>query len=311
MTLWSSPLLFVSAQTKPAARPQMDQVLSGSFAPRATEEHNRSEMVLASWNIERGVRHAKILQALRGPLAADLFVLQEVDLHTRRTGYRNVAEDLARELGMNYVFGIEFQELAQGHDGRPAFHGQAVLSRFPVSSARVLRFRHQLHNWGPRWMPHWAWLQPRRGGRMALVVEIQWCGQSCVIYNAHLESRASDAGRAKQIREILEDIHTHYAPDTPVIVAGDLNTRKGVRSPVLQELRASGFQDVCWDLKGPLRTKVGSNKREDWVLVRHLSCFNGRIPRLDISDHYPLTVRLTRPAVAESRSSQYRSLARH
>lgn len=318
MTLLSSSLLPVSAQTEPGARPPMDQIFGGSFALGATEEHDRSEFVLVNWNIERGVRQTKILQALRGPLAADFYVLQEVDWQTRRTGYRNVAAELARELGMNYVFGIEFEELAQERNGLPAFQGQALVSRFPISRARVLRFRHQLHDWGPRWQPRWAWLQPRRGGRMALIAEIQWGNQTWVIYNTHLESKANDAGRAKQIREILEDIHAHYTPETPVIVAGDLNTYKGADSPVVQELKADGFQDVLQDWTGPLRTKVRSklrtrirlNKRADWIFVRHLHFSDARIAKLAISDHYPLMLRLAMPLAAESSSSQDHSPAK-
>jgi len=309
MTLLGSPLLPVSSEAEPGARPPLDHIFGCSFASGATQEPDRSELVLASWNIERGVRLTQILQALRGPLAADLYVLQEVDWRTRRTGYRNVAEEIARELGVNYVFGIEFEELAQGRDGLPAFHGQALLSRFPITRARVLRFRHQLHNWGPWWKPRWAWAQPRRGGRMALIVEIQWGGQPCVIYNAHLESKADDAGRVKQIREILDDIHAHYPPETPVIVAGDFNTRKGADSPVLQELKASGFQDVLQDHQGSLGTKVGSksNRRLDWILVRHRHFFDARIATLAISDHYPLLVRLAMPLVAESSPAHYNS----
>jgi endonuclease/exonuclease/phosphatase family metal-dependent hydrolase len=206
---------------------------------------------------------------------------------------------------MVYVFGIEFEELAQGRSGRPAFHGQALLSRFPVIRTRVLRFRHQSYNWGPRWKPRWAWLQPRRGGRMALIVELEWGGRPCVIYNTHLESKDDDAGRAKQVREILDDIQAHYASDIPVIVAGDLNTRKGADSPVLEALKAGGFQDALQDSKGRLRTKVGSNKRADWILVRGLHFSEARILELVISDHYPLMVRLARPPAAESGSSQY------
>jgi len=35
---------------------------------------------------------------------------------------------------MNYVFGREFQELTQGSRAAPAYHGQATLSRWPLSS---------------------------------------------------------------------------------------------------------------------------------------------------------------------------------
>lgn len=294
-------LLPLYSQAKPHARPPLDQILSGSFASGATESCKDSELVLVSWNIARGVRMSEILQAFRGILAADVYILQEVDLHTRRTGYRNVAEEIARELNLNYVFGVEFEELAQGRPGQAAFHGQAVLSRFPISRARVLRFRHQLHNWGRWWLPRWSWLQPRRGGRMALVVEIQRGGRTWAIYDTHLESKADDAGRAQQMREILEDIQAHYPTDTSVIVAGDLNTRQGAESAVVQELENQGFEDVLQNYKGSLRTKVRSNRRADWILMRHLRFADVDMPRVDISDHYPLIVHIPVPRAAASR----------
>jgi hypothetical protein len=40
-------------------------------------------------------------------------ILQEVDLNARRTHRLNIAEEIARKLGMNYVFGREFEELVQ------------------------------------------------------------------------------------------------------------------------------------------------------------------------------------------------------
>ncbi|MBI4470679.1 MAG: endonuclease/exonuclease/phosphatase family protein [Acidobacteria bacterium] len=291
------------AQTTAGARPGFDRTLSGSFAPAATDARECSDLVLVNWNIEQGTRLTRLLAALRGPLAADLHVLQEVDLGTRRTGYRNVAEVMARELGMNYAFGIEFEELAQGRSDRPAFTGQAVLSRFPISRARLLRFNHQLHDWGPFWKLPWSRLQPRRGGRMALVVEMRWRGRPCVIYDTHLESKADDAGRALQMKEILEDLATHYSSDTPVIIAGDFNTRHGAGSAVVRELKARGFQNALQDDAGPASTKVGRNRRVDWVFVRQLRFFGGRVTHLAISDHYPMVVRLALPPTSRSSGS--------
>lgn len=277
----------------------LNRVLLGSFNLGTSQEYNGSDLILVSWNIERGAQQTEIVKAFQGPLCADLYVLQEVDLFTRRAGFGNVAEEMARSLGLNYAFAPDFEELAQGRPGQPAFHGQAVLSRFPISKARILRFRHQLHNWGPWWkdsLPRWAWLQPRRGGRMALVTEIEMGEQALVIYNIHLESQTDDAGRGLQIQEILEDIEQNYGTDIPVIVAGDLNTPEGMDSPVLQGLTASGLQDALQNHDGSVQTKVGSNRREDWILMRNLDFSDGQVGRVNLSDHYPLTVCFAIPA---------------
>lgn len=310
MSLLASALYATLPERKPSEAGDLDRIWSGSFASGRRQEHDSSELVLVSWNIERGTRQSEILQAFRGPLAADLCLLQEVDLYTRRAGRRNVAEDFARELGMNYVFGVEFEELSQGRPGSPAFHGQAVLSRFPITRTRVVRFRRQLYNWRHAWLPRWAWIQPRNGGRMALVTEIDLGGKSLVLYNTHLESKASDAGRAEQIQEILEDLRTHYPADVPVIIAGDLNTEKGANSPVLDYLRASGFRDVLEGEKGLLRTKSGSRRRADWILSRNVRFFDARILELAISDHFPLRVRVALPASSEIQTTDGAQSAR-
>lgn len=299
VTLGALSAAATSAQ--PATAADLDRVILGSFNRGPSQEYNGSELLLVSWNIERGTRQPEIVQAFHGPLCADLYVLQEVDLFAKRTGSRDVAQELARSLGLNYAFGAEFEELSQGRPGRPAFHGQAVLSRYPIVKARVLRFRYQLYDWNPRWrgwLPRWAWLQPRRGGRMALITEIAMGERTLVIYNTHLESQANDGGRAKQMQEILEDIKQNYAPDTPVIVAGDLNTRKGTDSPVLHGLDALGLQDVLRDHPGRVRTKVGADRRADWILMRNLQFSHGQVAPVNLSDHYPLTVQFAIPGLS-------------
>jgi hypothetical protein len=75
---------------------------------------------LLSWNIERGLQRAGIGAAIERE-TPDICILQEVDLDARRTGHRNVAEELARMFQLNYVFGVEFQELGQGSQGAPAY----------------------------------------------------------------------------------------------------------------------------------------------------------------------------------------------
>lgn len=148
---------------------------------------------IASWNIERGLNFDLIKLALSDPdefmqdarvragldpqkldavenqlrtlRDADIVVLNEVDLGMKRTDYRDVTRDLARALGMNYVFGVEFVEVDRLNDlgleqiqlEDPALaqqmreelqpdparylglHGNAILSRYPIQNARIFR----------------------------------------------------------------------------------------------------------------------------------------------------------------------------
>ncbi len=194
----------------------------GSFA-RARHRPDRREparLRLTCWNVAYGRRYARIARVLREQARADVYMLQELDRGCRRSGWRDVARCLARELGLEYAFAAEFCETAEGRGSRPGLHGQAILSRLPLERVRVLRFAHQAHDWSK------DLVQPRCGGRMALVAEVVVGGRRLVLYNTHLESRGDPAGRARQLDEIVADIDQRGI-DGAVVIAGDLNTRRG------------------------------------------------------------------------------------
>lgn len=156
---------------------------------------------VVQWNIERGLEYeavraaftdaagfARLMDAKEHPRGgekrrlvleqvqlmkqADVIVLNEVDFGMRRTGYRDVAADLAAALGMNYAYGVEFVEvdpIALGLEkfeelppedrkklasetsvDRPRYrglHGTAILSRFALENVRLEPFEHQPHDW--------------------------------------------------------------------------------------------------------------------------------------------------------------------
>jgi len=242
---------------------------------------------VASWNIERGEQLQAIGAALK-QFSSSLVFIQECDMHARRTGNRNVAEHLARALELNYLFAAEFEELGQRVGRQPAYHGQAILTALPVSSARILRFREQTGHWQPRWyLPNWAIFQRRTGGRIALAVELGNGAQPLVVYNVHLESRGGEEIRLRQMEDVLEDAG-RYSSDTPVVLAGDLNTRQA-DSPVIGALLKAGFRKAVGN---EVTTSRGAAL--DWVFVRGpLNFANGVIHRdVQASDHFPLTVQI-------------------
>ncbi|MGH9664364.1 MAG: endonuclease/exonuclease/phosphatase family protein, partial [Bryobacteraceae bacterium] len=216
----SAVLLWSRAAT--TASSGLQRVWNGNFTAAPSP---LKTLRVVDWNIDRGKRFEKIASALerRQP---DICVLQEVDLFAARSGNRNVAERLARRLKLNYVFAPGFQELGQGSAARPAFQGQAILTRLPVRAVRVIRFRAQSPFWKPRpYLPDWSFLQRRLGGRIALIAELEYAGAPLVVYNAHLESRSFGRIQSLQLDEILADARQHYPESTPIILAGDLNTK--------------------------------------------------------------------------------------
>jgi hypothetical protein len=188
----------------------MEDIWAGDFTIRLAGEARAQEMRVVNWNIDRGLQLDAITDFLNSQ-RADLVLLQEVDVAAGRTRCRNIAEELAMRLRMNYVFGREFDELSQQTCNARAFHGQATLSRYPQANARLIRFRHQSNFWRPRWfLPQTAPFQVRLGGRIALITDIEISeGEIVKVYNVHLESRGNDKLRLAQLHEAVCDASKH------------------------------------------------------------------------------------------------------
>lgn len=185
----------------------------------ADEPEPASGVRIVAFNAERGT-HFEGIATLLQQEAADVVLLSEVDWGMARSGNRHIARDLAAALGMSYAFGVEFLELTKG-DAREAavegenaksLHGNAILSRWPLRSPRVIRLP-----------PKCAWAesdQARIGGRMTLVAEIETQAGPLTLASIHLENRTTPRGRQEQMRAVLDAVAT--APRA--VVAGDLNT---------------------------------------------------------------------------------------
>ena len=156
------------------------EIIAENFAPAQWLSWPRSSIRIVDWNIDRGLQLRSIVDFL-GDTNADIFVLQEVDVNARRTHHLNIAQEIARKLRLNYVFGREFVELTQGSKTSPAYHGQATLSPWRISKPRIIHFERQSDFWKPRWYkPKLQTFQERLGGRIALVAEISIQGVSTI-----------------------------------------------------------------------------------------------------------------------------------
>jgi endonuclease/exonuclease/phosphatase family metal-dependent hydrolase len=219
-------------------------------------------------------KQANIEQQLRTLREADIIVLNEVDLGMKQTDYRDVTRDLAEALGMNYAFGVEFVEVDRlddlglekvvledpqqteqmREDLKPdparflGLHGNAILSRYPIKKARIIRLP-VCHDWyaaeragisklekGKRLAANKVFLERierevRQGGRMAIVADVSIpelpTGQATVV-DVHLENKCKPECRTKQMDALLSGIKE---VENPVIIAGDLNTTSNDGTP--------------------------------------------------------------------------------
>lgn len=179
---------------------------------------------IAAWNLERGLypdEAARILQR-HGVTVA---LLTEMDVGVLRTGQVHTIGRIAAQLGQGYCYGLEFLELVpmepppgfprNGNDNAEGFHGNGIVSAHRIDRPVVIRLDEEAD-----WYIAPAGRQRRIGNRMAMAATI---GERFVACSVHLENRTDGAGRARQMRRLLDALDG-YAEALPVVIGGDLNT---------------------------------------------------------------------------------------
>lgn len=240
----------------------------------------------------RNVELNKVREQIHILKAADVWILNEVDWGVKRTKYREVVRELAKSLHMNWAYGVEFLEVDSKQIGTDTFddgedkeaqqelleqfsvdkdrlralHGNAVLSRYPIRSARLVPF-----TMGYDWFKE-SKIRPlekgkrkaavligedlgrevRRGQRTTLFVDLDVPdapGGRVTIACTHLENRTTPKVRRQQMEELLKTVQD---VSNPVIVAGDLNTTGSNSTPTSVEnmlYKRYGSLDF-WTTKG-------------------------------------------------------------
>lgn len=274
--------------------PQFEEaeICNIAAAPAASEG---SPLRLLVFNMERGVHIDEIvdfLTACPGVQPFDVILANELDDGCVRSGGKDTTKELARRLGLNYVYGLEFIELVNREDPK-GFHGNAIFSRYPLTRARVVRMPEQ-NNW-------YFDRQRRIGGRLAILAEVDVNGRRVGMVTVHLENRTDGPGRFAQLHCVLEAAEEFFPAGMPVAIGGDLNTntfdgrdvsaiRAIVDSPALQQrcldevevweeclpdARKFGYEILPGGL-APTRRKAlpeggWLSLRLDWLLVRGMT----------------------------------------
>ena len=211
------------------------------------------------FNMERGVHLEELgdfLETCPRVLPYDVILANELDDGCVRSGGKDTAAELAKRLGLNYVFGLEFIELANPEDSK-GHHGNAIFSRWPIVQAKILRLPEQ-YNW-------YFDRQKRIGGRLAILAELDVAGKRVGVATIHLENRTHGEGRKAQLDAILAAAEEMFA-GMPVILGGDLNTNTfdGRDQDAIRDIAGSGalqrrcLEDVAqWEACLPAAAEAG------------------------------------------------------
>jgi endonuclease/exonuclease/phosphatase family metal-dependent hydrolase len=214
------------------ARELRDEIEDITFAmeyrrpERPAPRPERRFLRAVTWNVERGNRldGIKAFVASRPEIvAADIVILNEVDIGMARSGNRNVAAEIAAVLGFEHVFGNSYLCLGHGdvRDGvhevenDVGMHGNAILSRYPIVRAEnftVFVTKDKFES-----------AERRLGHKKALWAEIQTPLGLLPVVTAHLDPIASPEQRALQMKDALSVIERR-ALGPRVLIGGDLNT---------------------------------------------------------------------------------------
>jgi endonuclease/exonuclease/phosphatase family metal-dependent hydrolase len=189
------------------------------------------------WNLEKGKQYEAVVRQFEtDPVmrSADIVLLNEADCGMIRSGNRHVARRLAEALGMNVAFAPACLELTKGigdeqwitGENRESMQGNAVLSRFPILTALVIRL--------PQCFEPYEFPEKRYGGRNCLWVNLHMGASSLWVGSTHLEVRNTPGCRATQMKQLMAALPGDASE--PRLLGGDLNTnclRRGTRRRAL------------------------------------------------------------------------------
>lgn len=250
----------------PAAGCDRAPMGAGSF------EQSGQRVRFLTYNIECGKKLPGVLDVLQSN-PADVILLQEVAIRSRRRGPPDHGAWLAERLGMQYA-----AEPGWADHLPPGIIGLGLLVNGHILSRGCL----------PR--------TPER--RFALTAEVEAAGLRFAVCSAHLRSpvRPLLAGfpatmpvRMRQARHIVNWARSQRLP---VVVGGDFNTLAW--TPEYQVMRRA-LRDCALEAgrPQPTRTTWGVPMRIDYFFIsRHWWIIDCRTIRADASDHSPLVMEL-------------------
>ena len=242
---------------------------------------------VAAWNAER-LKFHQASRALLEAVNADVVLLTEVDIGMARSGNVHTVRAASPE-GFGWAFATEYVELGLGdereqtwHRGETnthGLHGNAIMSRLPLSRPRVVA----LDEGGAWFTADMKEGQRRIGGRMALLAQAAGVWFASV----HLESESDASLREAQIRTLLAGLG-RASGDGPAVIGGDLNTKAlapgepvdfdglAATEPLFAALGGAGFgwrpvnTPEATQRTRPDGTPPAPFVRLDWLAVRGL-----------------------------------------
>ena len=212
-------------QLQPQISQTLRYVLTESFSA-ASSPPARPVIRATSWNIERGIELAKIIEVLSShPIISqsDVFFLTELDYGMARSQNRKVARRIAQELQLNYAFapsylnlnkGSGLESMTKGHN-QQGIHGNALFSRYQLRNACSIPL--------PNGKDKMRGREKRLGCQAGVGAVVEHPLGPFRAVSVHLDAHSTQKHRMRQMRIVLEDLKIRN-PHLPALIGGDWNT---------------------------------------------------------------------------------------
>ncbi len=173
-------------------------------------------ITIASYNIRHGHDVGfdwSLLAEIIRASEADLVGIQEVDMHTGRTGGANTLEGLSNATGLAHTLYVPAMDFDGGQ------YGTAILSRYPIAASEV----HPLDS---------AHYEPRAFGCVTVTMED---GTPFCFLNTHLSYESIEQQQV-QFNQLAAWMDKQIDKSTPTVLTGDFNTEDFTAFAPLKDL---------------------------------------------------------------------------
>jgi hypothetical protein len=221
--------------------PALDDVeIDNTISPQDECTGRKRKLRVIEFNAERGRRWLESVDMLK---AADIIILNEMDIGMARSDQQHTTRLMAHYLGMNYAWGLEFVELTLGDKGDRenlgpdeknfyGLHGNAILSKCKISDVKIIRNPVGQYFDTKGNSVNAGGLEKRLGGRMILLGRIVVDGTPVVVGSIHKLT-----GLTQAIKE--------YMGTSLTIIAGDQSPALG-KQLGLNVIVAPGEKHPTW-----------------------------------------------------------------
>lgn len=238
------------------------------IAQKNTEEQKKVTVKAMTYNTYSGRKQGidKIAEVIKKE-NPDVVSLQEIERNTEINPW-DTPKKISELTGMKYYYFVHALDIPTGGD-----YGNVILSKYPISEEKCFKL---------------SVLKDGDYVRSFGYVKVAKEGKEFYFAATHLDHKYEDAARLKQIDEILDCVEQL---DKPVILGGDLNSRRGsVTMAAFQKY----FTVNCLSDGAPWTVPVPKPTYGcDWLIYAPNSAFEVKEYKVCYwadkeSDHYPV-----------------------